>query len=77
MAGSLRRIALDAAAGDVSAELLRHGIAADAKVHVVAEVIETPPDPLPMAALLQEGQAFDWLAEEPDLYTDADAERQG
>ncbi len=25
-----------------------------------------------MAAMAQAGQAFDWLAGEPDLYTDAD-----
>jgi hypothetical protein len=27
---------------------------------------------LPMAALAQSGGAFDFLADEPDLYTDAD-----
>ena len=29
-------------------------------------------DALPMAAMAQAGGAFDWLADEPDLYTDAD-----
>ena len=29
-------------------------------------------DALPMAAIAQAGGAFDWLADEPDLYTDAD-----
>ena len=29
-------------------------------------------DALPMAVIIQEGHAFDWLTDEPDLYTDAD-----
>lgn len=29
-------------------------------------------DTLPMAAIAQGGGAFDWLADEPDLYSDAD-----
>ena len=53
----MQRITLNAEAGQLSAELARHGIAADA---------------LPMAAIAQAGGAFDWLADEPDLYTDAD-----
>ena len=69
------RIALDAEAGQVSAELARRGIAAGTRVHVVVEVVEGP-DVLPMAAIAQAGGAFDWLADEPDLYGDADlAER--
>ena len=65
------RIALDAEAGQVSAELVRRGIAAGTRVHVLVEVVEAP-DALPMAAIAQAGGAFDWLADEPDLYTDAD-----
>ena len=62
------RIAFDAEAGQVSAELARRGIAADTRVHVVVEVV----DALPMAVIAQAGGAFDWLAEGPDLYSDAD-----
>ncbi|MCB4824575.1 hypothetical protein [Roseicella aerolata] len=65
------RIALDAEAGQVSAELARRGIAAGTRVHVVVEVVEGA-DALPMAAIAQAGGAFDWLADEPDLYSDAD-----
>jgi len=65
------RIALDAEAGQVSAELARRGIAAGTRVHVVVEVVEGA-DALPMAAMAQAGGAFDWLADEPDLYSDAD-----
>lgn len=61
-------IAMDAEAGQVSAELARHGVPPDARVHVVVQVGEE----LPTAALAQAGGAFRWLEEEPDLYTDAD-----
>jgi hypothetical protein len=67
----MQRIALDAEAGQVSAELARRGIAAETRVYVVVE-ISSAADPLPMAAIAQAGGAFNWLAEEPDLYTDAD-----
>ena len=66
----MQRIALDAEAGQVSAELVRRGIASGTRVHVLVEVMSE--EALPMAAMAQAGQAFDWLAGEPDLYTDAD-----
>lgn len=63
-------LTLDIEAGRLSSELVRRGIAADARVHVLV----TMPDdePLPMAALAQAGGAFDFLADEPDLYSDGD-----
>ncbi len=69
---AVQRITLDAEAGQLSAELARHGIAANARVHVLVEVMDSEADALPMAAIAQAGGAFDWLADEPDLYTDAD-----
>lgn len=63
------RIALDAAAGQVSAELAHRGIAAGTRVHVV---VEAPEGALPMTTTAQAGDAFDWLTDEPDLYSDAD-----
>jgi hypothetical protein len=68
----MQRIALDAEAGQVSAELARRGIAATTRVHVLVEVLAEGSEALPMAAIAQAGGAFDWLADEPDLYTDAD-----
>ena len=68
----MRRIALDAKASEVSAELARRGIAADAHVHVLVEFEDGEAELPPMAAVAQAGGAFDWLADEPDLYTDAD-----
>ncbi len=68
-------IILDAEAGQISAELARRGIAAHARVHVRVEVVDNEP---PMAAIAQTGKGFDWLADDPDLYSDADlVERAG
>ena len=72
---TMRKIALDARAGEVSAELARRGIAAEARVHVLVEVVGEEADLPPMTAIAEAGGAFDWLAEEPDLYTDADLVR--
>ena len=69
---AVKKITLDAEAGQISAELARHGIAPDARVHVLVEVMDSEADSLPMAAMAQAGGGFDWLADEPDLYTDAD-----
>jgi hypothetical protein len=66
----MQQITLDAEAGQVSAELTKRGVAANARVHVLVEVLD-PAEP-PMAAIAQAGKGFDWLAEEPDLYSDAD-----
>ena len=71
----MERIILDAEAGQVSAELVRRGIAADARVHVL---VEMDAEELSPAAIAQAGGAFDWLADEPELYSDADlVERAG
>lgn len=64
-------ITLDTEARQVSAELARRGIAAATRVRVVAEAPEHA-DALPTAAVVQVGGALDWLAEEPDLYSDVD-----
>jgi hypothetical protein len=72
----MSKIVLDAEAGQISAELARRGIAAHVRVHVLVEVSDA--DTLPMAAIAQSGKGLDWLADEPDLYADADlVERAG
>ena len=72
----MQQITLDAEAGQVSAELTRRGVAADTRVHVLVEIVDTAEPP--MAAIAQAGTGFDWLADEPDLYSDADlVERAG
>ncbi len=64
------KIALDVEAGQVSTELLRRGIASHRRVHAVVDLADE--EALPMAALAQAGGAYDWLADEPELYSDAD-----
>ena len=67
----MQRMTLDIEAGQLSAELAHRGISPSVRVHVLVEV---PDDfDLPMAAIEQAGGGFDFLADEPDLYTDADA----
>ncbi len=76
----MQRIALDAEAGQVSAELARRGIAETVRVHVLVDVVDplppaatdTPEGGWEMAAIAQAGQGFDWLADEPEIYSDAD-----
>ena len=66
----MQRMTLNIEAGRLSAELARRGVDARTRVRVQVEVIGDTD--LPMAALAQAGGAFDFLAEEPDLYSDAD-----
>jgi hypothetical protein len=66
----MQRIVLDAVAGNLSAELAQRGIAAHTLVHAQVDVLD-PGEP-PMAAIAEAGKVFDWLADEPDLYSDAD-----
>ena len=51
-------------------ELRRRGIPSRQRLRVVVESIEAEEPSL--TAMNATGGAFDWLAEEPDLYSDAD-----
>lgn len=66
----MSQIVLDAEAGQVSAERARRGIPPHALVHALVEVM--PDGEPPMAAIAQAGKGLDWLAGEPELYSDAD-----
>jgi hypothetical protein len=54
----------------VTYELRRRGIPPGQRLRVVVENIEA--DEPSITAMNCAGGAFDWLAEEPDLYSDAD-----
>jgi len=60
----------DIEAGKLADELRRRGIAPAQRLRVVIESIETEEPSI--TAMNAAGGAFDWLAEEPDLYGDAD-----
>lgn len=66
----MRQVLNDIMAGKVTDELQRRGFTPDQRVRVVVESIE--PDVPSITAMNAAGGGFDWLADEPDLYTDAD-----
>jgi hypothetical protein len=66
----MRTIALDAEVGQISAELLRRGLPSAVRVHAVVEV--PAEEDAPTVLVVEAGGVLDWLAEEPDLYTDDD-----
>jgi hypothetical protein len=66
----MRQILNDIEAGKVTDELRRRGIPSGQRLRVVVESIEA--DEPSITAMNAAGGAFDWLAEEPDLYSDAD-----
>ena len=70
----MRQVMNDIEAGKLAEELHRRGIAPGQRIRVVVESIED--SNLPITAINASGGAFEWLNEEPDLYSDADlAER--
>jgi hypothetical protein len=66
----VREILNDIEAGKVTDELRRRGIPPRQRLRVLVESIDT--DEPSLTAINAAGGAFDWLAEEPDLYSDAD-----
>jgi len=66
----MRQVLSDIQAGKVTEELRRRGVPPEQRLRVVVESLED--ESLPMAAINAAGGAFDWLSEEPDLYSDAD-----
>ena len=59
-------------AGKLPLEMKNRGIADRQRVRVVVETLN---DGLPLAQMAEEGRAFDFLADEPDLYGEADIRR--
>jgi hypothetical protein len=68
--GVMRQILNDIEAGKVTDELRRRGIPSGQRLRVLVESIEAEEPSL--TAINAAGGGFDWLAEEPDLYSDAD-----
>jgi hypothetical protein len=61
-------------AAKLSGEIERGGITPRQRLRVVVETMEA--SDLPLAKLAQEGGAFDFLADEPDVYTLSDVKRR-
>jgi hypothetical protein len=66
----VRQVLNDIEAGKVTDELRRRGIPLRQRLRVVVESIDA--EEPSVTAMNAAGGAFDWLAEEPDLYSDAD-----
>jgi hypothetical protein len=66
----MRQVLEDIEAGRLTDELARRGIPARQRLRVTVESLES--DELPMTAINAGGGAFDWLAGEPDIYSDGD-----
>lgn len=66
----MKQILNDVEAGSVTDELRRRGIPSRQRLRVVVESIDT--DEPSITTINAAAGAFDWLAEEPDLYSDAD-----
>ena len=56
-------------AGKLAGEIQRRGISPGQRVRVVVETLDTD---FPLAQMAEESGAFDFLQEEPDLYSEAD-----
>jgi hypothetical protein len=66
----MRQVLHDIEAGKLTDELRRRGISPNQRVRVVVEAVDD--DEPPTTALNAVGGAFEWLADEPDLYSDGD-----
>ena len=66
----MRQVLSDIEAGKLADELKRRGIPPSQRLRVIIESIDE--NDVPITAINAAGGAFDWLAEEPDLYSDAD-----
>lgn len=67
---AMRLVLHDIEAGKVTEELARRGIPPKQHLHVIVESVGE--NDIAMSAINAAGGAFDWLADEPDLYTDED-----
>lgn len=66
----MRQILYDIEAGKLAEELRLRGILPGQRLRVLVESIDA--DELSITAINAAGGGFDWLADEPDLYNDAD-----
>ncbi|HEX4080867.1 MAG TPA: hypothetical protein VHX61_18550 [Rhizomicrobium sp.] len=66
----MRQVLNNVEAGKLTEELARRGVPPDRRRRVIVESLED--DDLPITAINAAGVALDWLADEPDLYSDGD-----
>lgn len=69
----MRQVLENIEARDVLSEMTRRGIQPRQRVRVV---VEDADDDLSLAKLAEQGGAFDWLKDEPDIYSVSDIKRR-
>lgn len=73
----MRHVLEDIEVGRVAEAVSRLGVPPHQRVRVVIETDDKDEKDDPdMARMAEEGGAFDFLADEPDLYTEADIKRR-
>ena len=70
----MRYVLENVEAAKLSGEIERRGIEPRQRLHVVVETLDA--EDLPLARMAQEGGAFDFLADEPDIYNESDVKRR-
>jgi FixJ family two-component response regulator len=65
----MRYVLEDIEAGKLFHEIERRGIRPRQRLRVVVETLN---DDVPLAVLAERGGAFDFLADEPEIYSEAD-----
>jgi hypothetical protein len=65
----MRYVLENIGAEDLPGEIKRRGIAPEQRLRVTVETLEHD---LPLARMAQDGGAFDFLSDEPELYSEAD-----
>ncbi|MEI9886972.1 MAG: hypothetical protein WDN08_10835 [Rhizomicrobium sp.] len=65
----MRYVLEDIEAGKLTGEIERRGVRPRQRVRAVVETLD---DDLPMAKVAEEGRAFEFLADEPDVYAESD-----
>jgi hypothetical protein len=69
----MRYVLENVEAGNVSREIERKGISARQRVRVTLETLD---DDLSLSQMAEAGRAFEFLKDEPELYSEADIKQQ-
>jgi hypothetical protein len=65
----MRYVLENVEAGKLSGEMKRRGVAGEQRVRAVVEVLD---ESLPLASMAEAGRAFEFLADEPEIYSEKD-----
>ena len=68
----MRYVLEDVEAGKLTEEIRRRGLSEHQRVRAVVETLND----LPLSRIAEQGGAFDFLADEPDLYGQSDIRRR-